>query len=133
MRDQPTGRDHPSWKGGAAHYRGPGWAVIRDAIKERDGWRCVDCGRAREQGKLDVHHLVPAKEWDRPGPANDPENLVTLCPRCHTKRHANPAEVTIERRRARAKAYYETHRAERIAYAVAYQREYRKRRKEAMR
>jgi DEAD/DEAH box helicase domain-containing protein len=86
-----TGREAPTWRGGARGYRGPHWNEISVFVRERDRWQCQDCGRDRSERKLDVHHLVAAVEWDRPGHANDPENLVSLCPGCHRKRHAEAA------------------------------------------
>jgi len=83
----PSGREHWNWKGGSTYYRGPGWAAIRDRIRERDAWRCRDCGADRRGRRLHVHHLVPAAEWDHPGTANDDANLVSLCPSCHQVRH----------------------------------------------
>jgi 5-methylcytosine-specific restriction endonuclease McrA len=87
----PTGRDHWNWKGGADYYRGPGWRHIRDAVRDRDGWRCVDCGADRRGKKLDVHHIVAAADWSQPGAANDMENLVSLCPGCHRTRERHAA------------------------------------------
>lgn len=120
-RNSPTGRDHPNWRGGAAYYRGPKWRLIRDQVRDRDGWACRDCGRPRCEGKLDVHHVVPAGEWDRPGSANDLANLVTLCPGCHRRRHSLPVDEAAERRRIYQRRYYLAHRAEKLAYAKARQ------------
>ncbi len=48
---------------------------------------CVDC---REQGRLtpaaQVHHV--AKVSDRPDLLCDPDNLMSLCERCHSRRTA---------------------------------------------
>ena len=40
----------------------PRWDRVRRAVLRRDGWRCVQCGRA---GRLEVDHITPL---DRGGP-----------------------------------------------------------------
>ena len=42
---------------------------------ERDGYRCVDCGK--DTG-IEAHHIIYEEELD---------NLVTLCHSCHKKEH----------------------------------------------
>lgn len=46
--------------------------VLVDAVKERDGHRCVACGSADE---LQIDHIHPVKH----GGSDDMENLQTLC------------------------------------------------------
>ena len=53
------------------------WQHARRAVFERDGWRCVECGKA---GRLECDHVVPL---DRGGDPWDPDNLQTLCRSCH--------------------------------------------------
>lgn len=36
-----------------------------------------------DDGKLNVHHIVPVSE----GGGDEPTNLITLCVGCHRKRH----------------------------------------------
>ena len=55
------------------------WETIRQRVMARDGYRCVDCGGKEE---LEVHHIVPLAE----GGTNTPDNLITLCKRCHRRR-----------------------------------------------
>ena len=71
------------------------WQAVRRAVFERDGWRCVRCGRA---GRLECDHVVPL-EWD---PGQDPcavDGCQTLCRPCHVaktaaenRREPTPAE-----------------------------------------
>ena len=54
------------------------WARTRFIAFDRDGFRCVKCGRA---GKLEGHHKVALSE--APLAAYDPDNVETLCQNCH--------------------------------------------------
>jgi len=69
----------------------------RSAALKRDGYRCRDCGRkqSRAKGKefkVEVHHRRGILNWDELLDAVfefllcDPEELETLCPKCHEKR-----------------------------------------------
>jgi DEAD/DEAH box helicase domain-containing protein len=76
---------------------GPEWPATRDAVRQRDGYRCQGCGTLEMAGRQhDVHHKVPfrafvADEARREGlpvalaweVANRLDNLVTLCQSCH--------------------------------------------------
>ena len=53
------------------------WAVVRRAVLDRDGWRCVKCGKA---GRLEVDHVVPIV---RGGDWWAAEGLQALCRGCH--------------------------------------------------
>jgi 5-methylcytosine-specific restriction endonuclease McrA len=54
--------------------------VLRQAVLERDGWRCQHCG-ARED--LHVHHQQSRGR----GGSDAAENLITLCVACHEQMH----------------------------------------------
>lgn len=57
--------------------------AVKEAIKERDGFRCVLCGHAPEAlYELEVDHIVPYIE----GGPNTPDNLRSLCRPCHVHR-----------------------------------------------
>ena len=72
------------------------WAVARRAVFERDGWRCVTCGRA---GRLECDHITPLQRE----PGQDPfdvNGLQTVCRSCHiaktareNRRPLTPAEM----------------------------------------
>ena len=53
------------------------WAILRQQVLDRDGWRC--CARGRP-GRLEVDHIRPrflgGDDWDV-------DNLQTLCRPCH--------------------------------------------------
>ena len=58
------------------------WSIIRRAVFERDGWRCVSCGRA---GRLECDHIVPMQRE----PGQDPydmNGLQSLCRACHVEK-----------------------------------------------
>jgi hypothetical protein len=81
-----AGHTHPNWKGGV-RYRDPerytrGSVQWTAAVKERDGWKCVECGSADD---LETHHI---KRWvDHPELRHDLDNGVTLCKACHQREH----------------------------------------------
>ena len=71
------------------------WSIVRRAVFKRDGYRCVECGRA---GRLECDHVTPLQRE----PGQDPfdlNGLQTLCRACHVektqqenRREATPAE-----------------------------------------
>lgn len=66
-------------------YRGAAArTTLPAAVKQRDGYRCVDCGEfeTRTQ-RLQAHHVLPLSE----GGSNTLDNMVTLCTACHKARH----------------------------------------------
>ena len=72
------------------------WAAVRRVVFDRDGWRCVLCGRA---GRLECDHVTPFERE----PGQDPydiNGLQTLCRACHiaktaaeNRREPTPAEA----------------------------------------
>lgn len=83
-------------------YRYPrGWARIRLAVLNRDGWVCQICGRqlSRDHNSpagAQVDHKVPLVA----GGTNQADNLQAACRTCNTSRgqaegirHARRAEV----------------------------------------
>ncbi|PKN72875.1 MAG: ATP-dependent helicase [Candidatus Cloacimonetes bacterium HGW-Cloacimonetes-3] len=59
---------------------GKGWAALAEQIKDRDSRHCRNCGTG---GELHVHHIIPFRKFPGAEEANHPDNLVSLCPRCH--------------------------------------------------
>ena len=58
------------------------WDAVRHAVFERDGWRCVECGRA---GRLECDHITPLER--EPGQNSlDINGLQTLCRTCHIEK-----------------------------------------------
>lgn len=67
----------------------------RMAVLERDGFRCVRCGRSIYGCMYSIHHRrMRSHAWSG---LNKPENLITLCGSgttgCHGWVHAHPAEA----------------------------------------
>lgn len=54
--------------------------IIRKEVYRRDGFRCALCDDTRG---LQVHHVVRRSQ----GGTNSPQNLITLCWKCHAVAH----------------------------------------------
>ena len=54
--------------------------ATRREVYRRDGWRCALCDST---DGLQIHHAVPRGE----GGSDFPENLISLCWRCHALAH----------------------------------------------
>jgi len=93
QRINMAGDKSPSWRGGPKkNYYGPNWRAQSHATRVRDGYHCRRCGISQKEIKrmLHVHHVKPFQSFDyRLGEnenyrfANQIDNLITLCPRCH--------------------------------------------------
>jgi DEAD/DEAH box helicase domain-containing protein len=72
---------------------GPNWDETRRAVRQRDHYRCTQCGAPEPRGQEhDVHHLTPFRAFGYvPGVntayllANRLENLVLVCRGCHRR------------------------------------------------
>lgn len=60
-----------------------GYRNASEYVLSRDKHTCQLC--EKRQGKLEVHHVV----WKQEGGQDVPENLVTLCEKCHAQVHKN--------------------------------------------
>jgi len=77
----------PGWRGGITPYYGENWKQQSRAARKRDRYICQDCGRYQWCPGLDVHHIIPLREFGSDWKtANQLHNLVTLCKSCHSKR-----------------------------------------------
>lgn len=61
------------------------WMKAREKARSRDGYNCQRCGVSEDElnTELDVHHKVPYRNFDDPNKANELDNLMSLCSRCH--------------------------------------------------
>lgn len=62
------------------------YAILRNSVLERDGWRCQECGAMEN---LQVHHIKRRSQLgdDAAG------NLITLCSNCHGQHHGHSARL----------------------------------------
>jgi 5-methylcytosine-specific restriction endonuclease McrA len=63
-----------------------GMADLRLLVIEKDGSQCQICGIAVDESTAQVDHLKPIRRFKRPIDANTPENLWTLCAKCHMEK-----------------------------------------------
>ena len=64
-----------------------GFKNVRHAILARDNYQCQNC--KAKNTVFEVHHLV----FRSKGGSDEPENLVTLCRKCHRDYHAGKIEL----------------------------------------
>lgn len=92
------GRVSPNNIGGKTMYRGHRWKEIKKQAKERDSFKCVNCGMAEylhfeKHGQpLQVDHIIPYKITRD----NSLENLQTLCCPCHGAKWASDLKLIKE-------------------------------------
>lgn len=58
---------------------------VRSMVLNRDDRTCQRCGATAEASLMHVHHILPLAEY--PMVANDIDNLVTFCKKCHHWAH----------------------------------------------
>lgn len=94
--DWPSQRDHldkhfcdweclQEWRESYASdeaYYGPEWDDIVEEIRERDEV-CQICGEDGSERILDVHHLIPLREFKTHESSNRRKNLILLCRKHH--------------------------------------------------
>lgn len=57
------------------------WKEIRDKVLHRDGNKCIKCGSSKN---LQVHHNTYDNIYNE---AENLDDLITLCSKCHMKEH----------------------------------------------
>ena len=71
----------PTWDWIKKNQRGGSYNNhIVPLILKRDNYRCVECGFQRY---IIVHHIKRLQD----GGTHDPDNLITLCRKCHIAEH----------------------------------------------
>jgi 5-methylcytosine-specific restriction endonuclease McrA len=80
---------HPDILGEVAFYKSDAWRRVRYAVLERDGARCVCCGRTPQKHGVIVHvdHVKPRSV--EPKLELDPTNLQVLCEDCNLGKEAD--------------------------------------------
>jgi hypothetical protein len=72
------GEKSKNWRGGLNKQPyAAGWRIIRSMARERDHDTCQVCYSSGGRRRLSVHHI----DYNREN--NSPDNLITLCGRCH--------------------------------------------------
>ena len=87
QRHHAKGENSPFWEEGYDRYYGANWQEKRKEARERDGYKCQDCGVSEQELEipLHVHHINPIKNFDDVEDANRLSNLVSLCQPCHNR------------------------------------------------
>lgn len=77
--------NNPRWRGGASiqPYASGFVNGLKAKIRQRDANCCVTCHRPNSSGALAIHHIDGSKT------NHQPNNLITLCRKCHGKVHGN--------------------------------------------
>ena len=66
----------------------PGWASLRRAVFERDGFICQYCGTSGDGVVLHCDHVIPVSR----GGDDFMSNLATACSQCNLEKHAKTPE-----------------------------------------
>ena len=94
-----VGEAHPLFLGGREPYYGANWKRQRRIRRKKDNHTCQGCGMTEDElGRaMDVHHIMPFRKFglEEYKQANRLDNLVSLCPACHTHE-----EMKLTERRA---------------------------------
>lgn len=96
--DRMTGEGNPAWQGGVVPY-GKGWTEEkREHVRDKQNRICAGCGiqESETHRRLDVHHIIPAREFDDDEARNDVSNLVALCPPCHRRWEGVPLRPQLD-------------------------------------
>ena len=81
-----SGDKNGNWEGGISHEEYPAefWRkCFKDMVRDRDNRICQICGTPEMGKALDIHHI----DYDKRNV--NPENLVSLCHKCHGKTNFN--------------------------------------------
>jgi hypothetical protein len=80
-----AGVKHPNWRGGISTnpYSVDWTQTFKRSIRERDNYTCQLCGKLQGDLAFCVHHI----DYDKLN--SNPNNLITLCHKCHVKTNFN--------------------------------------------
>jgi hypothetical protein len=83
MSERFCGDKNVHWNGGVSwlykDYGGGFTKELKNYIKNRDDYTCQLCNKDLLNDRIDVHHI----DFDKLN--NEPENLICLCVKCHSK------------------------------------------------
>jgi len=80
-----SGENSSHWQGGITfeEYSLDWRETLRRSIRERDRYTCKICGKQQGDVLLAIHHI----DYDKKN--CNPNNLITLCIKCHSKTNHN--------------------------------------------
>jgi len=92
-----SGEEHPMYIDGGEDYYGTKWEKIAKQVRERDNYQCRACGALQDNldRDLDVHHIIPFREFESAKEAHQQSNLVSLCRSCHQKWEGIPVKPQL--------------------------------------
>ena len=90
-----------SWRKGHLYTSSRPWRQTRLKVLNRDGYRCIECGKA---GRLEVHHIQPMYKYPDIDPL-DIDNLQALCRNCHFSKHRRPKNPLVSEWEAHLRNY----------------------------
>ena len=83
---------------GIEYQQGPLYQTnLRTAVLERDGRKCVYCGKSAKRNRLELDHVVPKAN----GGTDRYDNLVAACIPCNRKKANQTLEAFLRRRPAK--------------------------------
>ncbi len=93
----PKGNKHWNWQGGKSSFqhlmRGTTeWKEWREKVFERDGYKCIDCGKG---GRLEPHHILPIREKKYRNKLFILTNGITICRPCHQKTFGKEEQLAM--------------------------------------
>lgn len=84
---KPRGHRKPTTRGKMKYYKylkSKDWQEIREMVLERDGHKCMVCGRTNDEANLVIHHRTYEHIYNE---KEHLEDLITLCGICHRAIH----------------------------------------------
>jgi len=95
LKQNMLGNKNPAYKNGSSYnkrsWRGNDWETLRLKIYKRDKYICQDCGikcLSKRDYKQDSNRIIQCHHIEKyNGKNNKGVNLITLCLKCHLKRH----------------------------------------------
>lgn len=86
-----SGENSPAWRGGKGHHYIGNFYHQRNEARKRDNYSCQLCGITEDEfgQQMSVHHIKLYRYFDNKEEANNLDNLVCLCEKCHRFVHSN--------------------------------------------
>jgi len=69
-----------------------GFENVKMYVRHRDNYQCRNC--KKKNTKLQIHHIISRKTG-----GDSPDNLVTLCEKCHSGYHSGKIKLDIKKRK----------------------------------